>query len=68
METIYYLYGRQILKEFCDPPRVNDELSIDGKWYRVERVVRHKPDCPPDFVTVHLVMSEAEYVWPAGHP
>lgn len=63
----YYIDGREVLYEADgDPPRVGDEVSMqigrfdDEKVYRVARVVRRKPDCPPDDWHVHLVLTEPE--------
>lgn len=65
----YILAGRVILTSTePESPRVDDEVNIEGKPYRVGRLVRHLPGCPPDWVNAHLVMAESERIWPAGHP
>lgn len=69
MRVFYYLTARRLLESIeLETPRVGDELCVDGKHYRVGRVVRHMPGCPPDHVNVHLEMAEAEAVYPAGYP
>ncbi len=69
IRVFLYLSGRCLLESLeLETPRVGDELCIDGKHYKVCRVVRHMPDCPPDHVNVHLQIAEAEAVFPAGYP
>ncbi len=57
----YLVAGRVLLTAVeTDSPRVRDEVCIEGTNYRVDRVVRHLPLCPPDSVHIHLVLAEAE--------
>lgn len=56
----YYLAGRMLMQEVATmPPRRGDELVFEGRCYEAARVVWHKPMCPPDSVSVHLVLTMA---------
>lgn len=75
MIVLYYLAGRQIMRDDNDPlpAGVGDTLRLDAlrsgpAYYKVVDRYMHKPMCPPDFVTLHLEMAEPERVWPVGHP
>lgn len=64
----YYLAGRLLMQEVAAvPPRRGDEVCIEGqayegRCYEAARVVWHKPMCPPDSVSVHLVLAPAEAI------
>lgn len=59
----YYLAGRLLMQEVAAvPPRRGDELVFEGRCYEAVRVVWHKPMCPPDSVSVHMVLAPAEAI------
>lgn len=58
----YYVAGREVLIDAGEPPRVRDEVGLEGQVYQVTRVVWHRPMCPPDRVHVHLEMQTPELI------
>ena len=58
----YFLGADVVLEDAAEPPRRGDELSIDGTVYLVHRVVWYRPLCPPDYVSVHLTISDPDTV------
>ena len=56
---VRYFVGAELLTEIVEEtePERGTEICIDGTYFKVAQVVRHRTMCPPWHTNVHLVVS-----------